>query len=221
MMRIVAVMSPKGGVGKTTIAINLAWALRRRGVRVGLLDIDFHGPTLPIMLFGKMELPRVEVRDDVVKPVEYDGVKIFSLAFIASTDDVCMWSGETAQRYAVAMLEDVDWSGVDVLVVDTPPGLWDSNVEILAKADGVIVVTEPMLASVYDARKIVAVAKRKLVGIVVNEARRYAKMLSREEIEEILGYNQVYWVPFTEELQEDPRTRLEPIEQLADRILGG
>ena len=219
-MRIVAVMSPKGGVGKTTIAINLAWALKRKGVKIGLLDIDFHGPTLPILLFGKMELPRVEVRDDVVKPVEYDGVRIFSLAFVADPSEVCMWSGETALQYTRALFGDVDW-GVDVLVVDTPPGLWDSNVEIVARASSVVVVTEPSLPSVYDARKIVAVAKRKLVGIVVNEARRYAKMLSREEIEEILGYNQVYWVPFTEELQEDPRTRLEPIEQLADRILGG
>ena len=218
-MKIVAVMSPKGGVGKTTISINIAFALKRRGRKVGILDIDYHGPTLPVLLFRSWKLPRIEVRD-LVKPVEYNGVKIFSLAFIADPSEVCMWSGETALQYTRALFSDIDWGDVDWVIVDTPPGLWDSNVEILARADKVVVVTEPTLVSIYDAKKLVAATKRKLAAVVVNEAREYADKLSIENVREILGVDSIYWVPFNKQLQKDPTLPLRPIEELVEKILG-
>lgn len=218
-MKIVAVMSPKGGVGKTTIAINIAWELRRRGAKVGLLDVDYHGPTLPVLLFKSWKLPRIEVRD-LVMPIEHDGVKIFSIAFIANADDVCMWSGETALQYTRALFSDVDWGNIEWLIIDTPPGLWDSNVEILTKANGVIVVTEPTLVSLYDAKKLIVIAKKKLIAVVVNEAREYANKLSIEDVREILGVDSIYWVPFNKQLQKDPTLPLRPIEELVEKILG-
>jgi len=217
-VKVVAIMSPKGGVGKTTIAINIAWELRRRGAKVGLLDVDYHGPTLPVLLFKSWKLPKVDV-DSSIRPIEYDGVKIFSLAFIVDFEEACMWGGESAMQYTRALFSDINWGDIEWLIVDTPPGLWDSNLEILVRADKVVLVTEPTIASIYDAKKLMVVA-RKIVGVVVNEARKYVDKLSKEDVERILGVDKVYWIPFSEDLQKDPRTPLEPIRQLVEQICG-
>lgn len=206
----IAVMSNKGGVGKTTISINLAYAIARRGKRVGLVDIDFHGPNLPVLL-GVDGKP--EITGDGIKPVEVDGVKVMSLALLTrKEDDPCLWSGETKRHMTLQMFTSVLWGDVDVFVIDTPPSLGDENLIIADIADKIIIVTTPHPASQFDVRKMLRFLRDKVKAVVVN-----MHDLFRYDIR--IPHNRIYTVKYDPELQSNPRKPIDIIEKLVDEVI--
>jgi|CXWL01.1.fsa_nt_gi ATP-binding protein involved in chromosome partitioning len=167
---IVAVASGKGGVGKSTVAANLAVSLGRLGYRVGLLDSDIYGPSMPLM-FGITEKPRIEANR--VIPIERHGVKVMSLGFILEADTPVIWRGPMVMKAIEQMLGDVLWGELDFLVVDLPPGTGDAQLTITQKVplSGAVVVTTPQDVALIDARKGLAMFRKVNVpvfGIVEN-----------------------------------------------------
>ena len=150
--RVIAVASGKGGVGKSTVAVNLALALARLGFRTSLLDIDVYGPSLPTLL-GINERP--SVRDKRIIPLEAHGLRVMSLGFLMEDDAPVIWRGPIVTGIVRQFLQDVDWSGTDYLVVDMPPGTGDAQLS-LAQAvpvDGAVVVTTPSELALIDAAR--------------------------------------------------------------------
>lgn len=137
---IVAIASGKGGVGKSTISVNLALALAETGAKVGLLDADIYGPSLP-MLMGVNERPRVA--DGKILPIEKYGVKLMSLGFLVEEDAALIWRGPMVGGAVKQMLSDVAWGEIDYLVVDLPPGTGDAQLTLAQSVPitGVVVVT--------------------------------------------------------------------------------
>jgi ATP-binding protein involved in chromosome partitioning len=167
---VVAVASGKGGVGKSTVAANLAVALARAGKKVGLLDVDIHGPSVPTM-FGIDERP--VVIGNRIRPFEKYGIKLMSLGFILDTDTPVIWRGPMVMRAIEQMLGDVDWGALDVLVLDMPPGTGDAQLTVLQKIDvaGAVIVTTPQDVALIDARKGLAMFRKlesPVFGIVEN-----------------------------------------------------
>jgi Mrp family chromosome partitioning ATPase len=210
-------MSNKGGVGKTTVSIALAYELARRGMRVALVDIDFHGPTMPIILGAADRRP--EITMECIRPVEVDGVKVMSLHYLLrGEDDPVLWPGEI-KRDMVRQLVDgasVCWGEYDVMVVDSPPSMGDENMTLMSLVDKVVVVTTPHPASVYDIRKLVRALRlvgREPAAIVVNMADMFEGKLPD------LGVP-VIEIPYDRELQRNPRRGGPHIKRLADILLG-
>ncbi|MGD2115055.1 MAG: Mrp/NBP35 family ATP-binding protein [Acidobacteriota bacterium] len=167
---VVAVASGKGGVGKSTVAANLAVALAREGHAVGLLDADIYGPSMPTM-FGIKDRPRIE--GDRVVPFERYGVKVMSLGFILEADTPVIWRGPMVMKALEQMLGDVDWGELDYMIVDLPPGTGDAQLTITQKVplSGAVVVTTPQDVALIDARKGLAMFRKvnvPVVGIVEN-----------------------------------------------------
>jgi ATP-binding protein involved in chromosome partitioning len=150
--RVIAVASGKGGVGKSTVAVNLALALKQLGFNVGLLDIDVYGPSLPTLL-GINERPSVEEKRII--PLEAEGLKLMSLGFLMDEDTPVIWRGPIVTGIIRQFLQDVDWQGVDYLVVDLPPGTGDAQLSLAqtVPVDGAIVVTTPSDLSLIDAAR--------------------------------------------------------------------
>ena len=148
----IAIASGKGGVGKSTVAINLACALGLSGARVGLLDADIYGPSIPGMM-GVQEQPKV--KDQKLVPLEAFGVKLMSIGFLASADKAMVWRGPMVSRAIEQMLTDVHWGELDYLVIDLPPGTGDASLT-LAQAvplTGVAIVSTPQTAALNIAVK--------------------------------------------------------------------
>ncbi len=206
----VAVMSNKGGVGKTTISINLAYAFARKGKRVGLLDIDFHGPNLPLQIGCNNG---VKVTPDGIIPPDVDGVKVMSLALLMRhEDDPCLWSGETKRRMVTQMFKSVIWGDLDVMVIDTPPSLGDENLVIADLVDKVVIVSTPHPASVYDIKKMLKLLQDKVVAIVLN-------MVDIFNYPVDINDRPIVRIKFNQELQRNPRKKIPEIEKLAEVIL--
>jgi ATP-binding protein involved in chromosome partitioning len=146
----IAVSSGKGGVGKTTIAVNLAIALAQEGARVGLLDADILGPNVPMMM-GTAEMPPPRNRKMV--PAENYGVKFVSMAFLVKPDQPLIWRGPMLHSAIRQLLTDVEWGELDYLVVDLPPGTGDAQLTLaqVLPLSGAIVVTQPMQVAAADA----------------------------------------------------------------------
>ncbi len=167
---VVAVASGKGGVGKSTVAANLAISLAKAGQRVGILDADIYGPSMP-MMFGITERPRVE--DDRLVPFERHGVKVMSLGFILDVDTPVIWRGPMVMKAIEQMLGDVDWGPLDTMVVDLPPGTGDAQLTISQRVplSGAVIVTTPQDIALIDARKGLAMFRKVNVpvfGIIEN-----------------------------------------------------
>jgi ATP-binding protein involved in chromosome partitioning len=167
---VVAVASGKGGVGKSTVAANLAVSLANLGYRVGLLDADIYGPSLP-MMFGIDERPVVD--DNRIQPFERHGVVLMSLGFILDIDTPVIWRGPMVMRAIEQLLADVDWGALDYLIVDLPPGTGDAQLTISQKVplSGAVIVTTPQDIALIDARKGLAMFRKvnvPVVGIVEN-----------------------------------------------------
>jgi len=149
--RIVAVSSGKGGVGKSTVAANLAVALAAAGHRVGLMDADIYGPNLPRMLgiVGQQPL----VLDGKMQPVEAHGVKVMSLGSIVERDAAAIWRGPIIQKIIQQFLTDVEWGQLDYFIVDLPPGTGDAQLSLVQSVhlDGALIVTTPQEVAVGDA----------------------------------------------------------------------
>ena len=152
---VIAVASGKGGVGKTTVAANLAAGLDRLGARVGLLDADIHGPNIPRILPVDVE-PRTAQNEEILIPAESDGVKMMSMGFlIKNEDDPAILRGPMVNNVMTHFLENVQWGTLDYLVVDLPPGTGDASLDLLQSlpVTGVAIVTTPQQMAVDDARK--------------------------------------------------------------------
>ncbi len=150
---IVAVASGKGGVGKSTTAINLALALRQAGAAVGLLDADVYGPSMA-MMFGVHDRPQV-TEDRKIVPLEGHGVKVLSMGFLADENQPVIWRGPMVHGLLQQFLRDAAWGELDYLVLDLPPGTGDAQLSIsqLVPITGAVIVTTPQDISLLDARK--------------------------------------------------------------------
>ena len=168
--RIVAVASGKGGVGKSTTAVNLAVGLARRGLSVGLLDADIHGPSLPRML-GITDRP--EVQDKRMQPIEAWGIRAMSMGFLVEERTAMIWRGPMVMGALVQLIGEVEWGALDVLVVDMPPGTGDAQLTMAQKVSlaGAVIVSTPQDIALLDARRGVAMFEKTnvpVLGIVEN-----------------------------------------------------
>ena len=171
----VAVASGKGGVGKSTVAANLAVALAQQGARVGLLDVDVYGPSVPIM-FGVPadEKPRVNDERKVIPLLRY-GVKLLSMGFLVDPKNAVVWRGPMASSAVKQFINDADWGELDYLVLDLPPGTGDVQLTLVQTAPitGAVVVSTPQRVALADARKGVAMFEKTgvpVLGLVENMA---------------------------------------------------
>jgi ATP-binding protein involved in chromosome partitioning len=168
---IVAVGSGKGGVGKTTLAVNLAVALVKFGYRVGLLDADVYGPNVPLML-GTSAQPRA-AGDNRILPIEALGLKVISVGFLNPGDKPIIWRGPMLHQIVRQFLNSVEWGQLDYLIIDLPPGTGDVALSLVQSVPltGAVVVSTPSDVSLQDARKAIEMFRQMkvdLVGIVEN-----------------------------------------------------
>jgi ATP-binding protein involved in chromosome partitioning len=167
---LIAVGSGKGGVGKTTVAVNLAIALAKLGNKTGLLDADVYGPNVPLMM-GISQTPMA--KGDRIQPLQNFGVKLMSMGFLNPGDKPLVWRGPMLHSVIQQFLRGVDWGELDHLVIDLPPGTGDVQLTLIQTAPitGAIVVTTPSAVSLEDARKAVhmfAQVRVEILGIVEN-----------------------------------------------------
>src|SRR5437773_9283455 len=167
---LIAVGSGKGGVGKTTVAVNLAISLAKLGYKVGLLDADVYGPNVPIMM-GISQTPMAH--GERIQPLQNFGVKLMSMGFLNPGDKPLIWRGPMLHSVIQQFLRGVDWGELDHLVIDLPPGTGDVQLTLIqtAPVTGAIVVTTPSAVSLEDARKAILMfqqVKVPVLGIVEN-----------------------------------------------------
>jgi ATP-binding protein involved in chromosome partitioning len=169
--RVVAVASGKGGVGKSTVSVNLACALQQLGQRVGLLDCDIYGPSIPLMM-GIQRKPAVSEEDKMVPPSNY-GVKLMSMGFLVDGDQPVIWRGPMIVKTIQQFFGAVEWGELDMLLVDLPPGTGDAQLTLCQTVplDGGLIVTTPQEASLGVVRKGIAMFQKvnvPILGIVEN-----------------------------------------------------
>jgi Mrp family chromosome partitioning ATPase len=169
----IVVLSGKGGVGKSTVAVNLAVALMMTGRRVGLLDVDIHGPSIPTML--GLEHHIIGGSDGEIAPADVDGLKVISIGlFLPSPDDAVIWRGPLKMGAIKQFLKDVAWGDLDFLVIDSPPGTGDeplSVCQLIGRLDGAVVVTTPQRVAAVDVRKSITFCRQlhlPVLGVVEN-----------------------------------------------------
>jgi ATP-binding protein involved in chromosome partitioning len=170
--KIIAVASGKGGVGKSTTACNLAIGLAKLGLKVGVLDADVFGPSMP-RLFGIAEKPSLAPDGQKLLPIERYGVKVMSIGFLVEDNAAIVWRGPMVASALNQFLRDVEWGKLDVLVVDMPPGTGDVQLTIAQNAAlaGAVIVSTPQDLSLIDARRAVAMFKQvetPILGVVEN-----------------------------------------------------
>lgn len=185
----IAIASGKGGVGKSTVAVNLAFALKALGKKVGLLDADIYGPNLPMMLGLEGKQPHSANRKIV--PLERDGVKVMSLGFLAPSDTAVIWRGPLVSRAIEQMLRDVDWGELDFLLIDLPPGTGDAQLTISQKLvlTGAVIVSTPQPVALSDAMKGLRMFQKvnvPVLGVIENMSRFLCPDCGKEH--DIFGY---------------------------------
>jgi ATP-binding protein involved in chromosome partitioning len=168
---IIGVASGKGGVGKSTVASNLALALTKLGASVGLIDADIYGPSQTIMFDVVHEKPMIKVIDGVNKiiPVESYGVKLLSIGFFADTSQAIVWRGPMASKALLQMFGDADWGELDYMIIDLPPGTGDIHLSLVASVplNGVVIVSTPQNVALADAKKGVGMFKLPTINVPV------------------------------------------------------
>jgi ATP-binding protein involved in chromosome partitioning len=169
---IIAVAAGKGGVGKSTIATNLALALRQYGATVGLLDADVYGPSVPTML-GAPDVPAGNTTDKRITPAVHWGIRVMSVGFFVEREGAVVWRGPMIHKLLQQFLEDVEWGALDYLVVDLPPGTGDAQLSLsqLIPITGAVMVTTPQEVALIDVIKAASMFKKveiPILGVVEN-----------------------------------------------------
>lgn len=168
---IIAVASGKGGVGKSTVASNLAIALAKAGKKVGLLDADIFGPSIPTMFDTKEEHPMVEVIDgkNRIIPIEKYGIKMLSIGYFVDPNDALIWRGGMATGAIKQLISEAQWGDLDYFVIDLPPGTSDIHLTLIQtiKITGAIVVTTPQEVALADARKGISMFRNDKITVPV------------------------------------------------------
>jgi len=171
IQNIVAVASGKGGVGKSTVTANIAVTLAKMGFKVGVLDADIYGPSMPIMFDVELERPLSVTIDgkSKMKPVENYGVKILSIGFFTKPDQAVVWRGPMAAKALNQMIFDAAWGELDFLLLDLPPGTGDIHLSIMQSLPitGAVVVSTPQNVALTDARKGVAMFQQESINVPV------------------------------------------------------
>ncbi|OBZ92819.1 sodium:proton antiporter [Pararhizobium polonicum] len=168
---IIAVASGKGGVGKSTTSVNLALALKANGLRVGILDADIYGPSMPRLLKISGRPQQIEGR--MIRPMENYGIKVMSMGFLVDEEVAMIWRGPMIQSALLQMLREVAWGDLDVLVVDMPPGTGDAQLTMAQQVPlaGAVIVSTPQDLALIDARKGLAMFRKvevPVLGIIEN-----------------------------------------------------
>lgn len=212
---IIAITSGKGGVGKSTVAVNLAVALAQLGAKVGLLDADVTGPNVPIML-GVADYQPTASKDERIMPAEKYGVKCISMAFFVKKDDAIIWRGPMLDKAIRQFLRDVAWGTLDYLLVDMPPGTSDAQLTLVqaTQLSGGIIVTTPQDVALLDGRKGLAMFERMQVPVLgFIENMSYFQPPNSNERFEIFGHGggkrlaEECGVPFLGEVPLDQKIR--------------
>ncbi len=171
--RKIVVLSGKGGVGKSTVAVNLAVGLMMAGLKTGLLDVDIHGPSIPTMLGLEGRSPQGNNQE--LNPLEVNGLKVMSPGFfLNSQDDAIIWRGPMKANAIRQFLQDVAWGDLDYLVVDSPPGTGDeplSVCQLIKELDGAVIVTTPQKVAAVDVRKSITFCRQlkvPVLGVIEN-----------------------------------------------------
>jgi ATP-binding protein involved in chromosome partitioning len=176
---IIAVVSGKGGVGKSTVSANLALALAEGGAKVGLMDADIYGPSVPIMfgVRGQRPLMRDSNGEGIILPIEKFGISLMSIGLLVDEKDAVVWRGPMASSAIRQFINDVDWGELDYLVIDMPPGTGDIHLTIMqtVPVTGVVIVTTPQNVALADAKKAIAMfgqanVKVPVIGLIENMA---------------------------------------------------
>ena len=168
---IIAIASGKGGVGKSTLAVNIAYSFLKQNFKVGLLDADIHGPSIPHMLNleGKPELNE----NRKIIPFDYKGIKVMSIGVLLNEDQPVIWRGPMVHSAIKQMAQDTDWGNLDILIVDMPPGTGDAQITVSQNLplNGAIVISTPQSVALNDAKKAIGMFEKvdvKILGIVEN-----------------------------------------------------
>ncbi len=212
---LVAVASGKGGVGKTTVAVNLALALRKLGHKAGLLDADVYGPNVPIML-GTTEEPVATANRQII-PVEVQGVKMISMGLLNPGDKPMIWRGPMLHSVVTQFLRSVQWGELDYLVIDLPPGTGDVQLSLIqtVAVTGAVIVTTPSTVALADVRKAIEMFRQvhvEVLGVVENMSSFACPHCGKPV--DIFGHGegaktaQAYGVPVLGEIEIDPRIRI-------------
>ena len=174
---IIVVASGKGGVGKSTIAANLAVSLARQGFKTALVDADLYGPSIPRMFGVQNMKPSGGTKDgkEVINPIEKFGVKLISIGFFVSPEQSLIWRGPMASNALMQLFSDTDWGEIDYMIIDFPPGTGDIQLTTIQKLNlaGAIIVTTPQEIAISDARKAAAMFTNPdlnvpLLGVIEN-----------------------------------------------------
>jgi ATP-binding protein involved in chromosome partitioning len=212
---LVAVASGKGGVGKTTVAVNLAIALKNMGHSVGLLDADVYGPNVPVML-GTNEQPRA-VDERTIIPVEAYGLKMISMGLLNPGDKPLVWRGPMLHSVIQQFLRSTQWGELDYLIVDLPPGTGDVQLTLIqsVSVSGAVVVTTPSIVALADVRKAIEMFRQvnvEILGVVENMS--YFNCPHCSGRIDVFGHGEgqhmakSFGVPFLGEIEIDPQIRI-------------
>jgi len=212
---LIAVASGKGGVGKTTVAVNLAMALAKLGHKVGLLDADVYGPNVPIMLGSKAE-PMATPQQRII-PVQAQGIKMISMGLLSPGDKPVIWRGPMLHSVITQFLRNVEWGELDYLVIDLPPGTGDVQLTLIqtVAVTGAVLVTTPSTVALADVRKAIEMFRQvnvEVLGVVENMSTFNCPHCGKAV--DIFGHGEgsktaiEYGVPVLGEVEIDPRIRL-------------
>ncbi len=168
---IIAIASGKGGVGKSTVTTNLAVALAQAGAKVGLIDADIYGPSIPVMFNCEREQPQVKVVNgkNLILPLEHYGVKLMSIGFLAPSDSAIVWRGPMASSALKQFICDTVWGDLDYLLIDLPPGTSDIHLTLVqtVPVTGAVIVTTPQKVALADATKGLAMFRQPQINVPV------------------------------------------------------
>lgn len=168
---IIAIASGKGGVGKSTVTSNLAVALAKAGARVGLIDADIYGPSIPTMFNCEFEQPLVKQVNgkNIIVPIEQYGVKLISIGFLAPPDSAVVWRGPMASSALKQFFSDTDWGELDYLLIDLPPGTSDIHLTLVqtVPVTGAVIVTTPQKVALADANKGMAMFRQPQINVPI------------------------------------------------------